>query len=109
MGRAGPGPVDYGFDRAGPGLGLEYMGPGWSGPRVGEPVANTAPEQNPGYVPEINRVYIGRRHLSGWRYINVQTQYGTACPGKRRQAWVVQWCFGDQLLSADPITVTKSM
>ena len=42
MGRAGPGPVDYGFDRAGPGLGLKYMGPGWSGPRVGEPVANTA-------------------------------------------------------------------
>ena len=42
MGRAGPGPVNYGFDRAGPGLGLEYMGPGWSGPRVGEPVANTA-------------------------------------------------------------------
>ena len=41
MGRAGPGPVDYGFDRAGPGLGLEYMGLGWSGPRVGEPVANT--------------------------------------------------------------------
>ena len=42
MGRAGPGPVDHGFDRAGPGLGLEYIGPGWSGPRVGEPVANTA-------------------------------------------------------------------
>ena len=42
MGRAGPGLVDYGFDRAGPGLGLEYMGPGWSGPPVGEPVANTA-------------------------------------------------------------------
>ena len=38
MGRAGRGPVDSGFDRAGPRLGLEYMGPGWSGPRVGEPV-----------------------------------------------------------------------
>ena len=42
MGRAGPGPVDYGFDRAGPGLGFKYMGPGWSEQRVGEPVANTA-------------------------------------------------------------------
>ena len=38
------GPVDYGFYRAGPGLGLEYMGSGWSGPRVGEPVANTGEE-----------------------------------------------------------------
>ena len=38
------GPDDYGFDQAGPGLGLEYMGPGWSGPRVGEPVANTGPD-----------------------------------------------------------------
>ena len=36
----GPGPVDYGFDRAGPGLGLKYMGSGWSGPPVGEPVTN---------------------------------------------------------------------
>ena len=45
MGRTGPGPVAYGFDRAGPGLGLEYMGPGWSGPWVGEPVANTALER----------------------------------------------------------------
>ena len=41
MGRAGSGPVDYGFDRAVPDLGLEHMGPGWSGPRVGMPVANT--------------------------------------------------------------------
>ena len=38
------GPVDYGFYRTGPGLGLEYMGSGWSGPRVGEPVPNTALE-----------------------------------------------------------------
>ena len=36
MGRSGPGPFDYGF-----GLGLEYMGSGWSGPRVDESVANT--------------------------------------------------------------------
>ena len=42
MGRAVPGPVDYEFDRAGPGLGLQYMCLGWSGPRVDEPVANTA-------------------------------------------------------------------
>ena len=42
MGRVGLGPVNYRFDRAEPGLGLEYMGPDWSGPRVGEPVANTA-------------------------------------------------------------------
>ena len=47
MGRAGPGPVAYGFDRAGPGLGLEYMNPGWSGPRVDEPVANTDTEISP--------------------------------------------------------------
>ena len=74
MGRAGPGPVDYGFDRAGPGLGLEYMGPGWSGPRVGEPVANTGSET--AMLKRGRR----RRSLSGLRD-------GGARKGRRRPSW----------------------
>ena len=54
----GPGPMGYGFDWAWSGLGLVFMGLGWAGLRILEPMANTAlgpiklpQKRNPSYTP----------------------------------------------------------
>ena len=46
----GPGPVGYRFDWAWSGLGLMFIGLGWAGLRILEPIANTASDAKVSYV-----------------------------------------------------------